>query len=338
MLYTDIYNAGADMRNEKSDEAGFGGGNLRPMRAGRRLIAGSVGGCVAALAIGTATHAARADVIDPATVAAWLDMATATQAAQPRWMTPLVTVTPRLEQELRWDFYDQHNGTGSQGNGYQVFNYGGPGGTRVEFIPSYNTEIIVAAPPVLTTYGPPGKANGQGMGDWPMFLAKYRFISANAENGDYIVTGFFQMSDPSGVPDSISNNVLVAQPTIAVGKGWGDFDIQMTLSQQYPVASIGPKPKSGTTVGNFGDPILWNTTFQYHFLQYFWPEFEVNYEYWPNGIHSGLSQVLFTPGIIFGRFALAPRQNLIFGVGYQFAVTNNPVLSNNIVASVRVTF
>jgi hypothetical protein len=46
---------------------------------------------------------------------------------------------------------------------------------------------------------------------------------------------------------------------------------------------------------------LWNTAFQYHFLQYFWPELEVNYEYWPNGEHQGLSQVLLTPGIIFGR-------------------------------------
>src|SRR5579883_3441677 len=47
----------------------------------------------------------------------WLDMVSASQAAQPGWMTPLVTVTPRLEQEFRWDFYDQRNGTGSQGNG-----------------------------------------------------------------------------------------------------------------------------------------------------------------------------------------------------------------------------
>jgi hypothetical protein len=86
----------------------------------------------------------------PPAVVSWLDMVSATQAAQPNWMTPLVTVTPRLEQELRSDFYGQQNGTGSQGNGH---------------------------------------------------------------------------------------------------------------------------------------PILWNTTLQYHFMQYFWPELEVNYEYWPNGEH-----------------------------------------------------
>jgi hypothetical protein len=48
---------------------------------------------------------------------AWLDMVSATQKAQPNWMTPLVTVTPRLEQEFRADFYDQKNGPGPQGNG-----------------------------------------------------------------------------------------------------------------------------------------------------------------------------------------------------------------------------
>jgi hypothetical protein len=275
-------------------------------------------------------------------IADWLAMVSATQAAQPSWMTPLVTVTPRLEQEFRFDFYDQQNGTGSQGNGQHIYNYGGPGGARVEFIPSYNVEMILAPPPYETASGPKGSA--EGWGDWPAFLVKYRFISANAQNGDYIVTGFFQMSDPLGTPAKISNNILTAQPTIAVGKGWGDFDIQMTLSTQIPVsalASPGNTPSQNMTA--FGDPILWNTAFQYHFLQYFWPELEVNYEYWPNGEHEHLSQVLLTPGIIFGRFKIgqdSPTRpiNLIFGAGYQFAVTSNPVTSNNWVATARVTF
>ena len=274
-------------------------------------------------------------------IQSWLAMVSATQAAQPSWMTPLVTVTPRLEQEFRFDAYDQQNGTGSQGNGQHFVNYGGPGGARIEFIPAYNWEVIVAPPPYVTASGP--KGSGEGWGDWPAFLVKYRLASANAQNGDYIVTAFFQMSDPLGTPFAISNNVLVAQPTLAFGKGWGDFDIQTTFSQQYPVSSIGPPPKTGTTLGNFGDPVLWNSAFQYHVMEYFWPELEVNYEYWPNGIHQGLSQVLLTPGIIFGRFKIgmdSPTRpiNLIFGAGYQIAVTPNPVISNNWVATVRITF
>jgi hypothetical protein len=274
-------------------------------------------------------------------IRSWLDMVSATQAAQPNWMTPLVTVTPRLEQEFRWDVYAQKHGSGTQGNGQTLVNYGGPGGARIELIPAYNWEVILAAPPYVSASGP--KGTGAGTGDWPAFLVKYRLLSANKENGDYIVTAFFQMSDPSGAGYTISNNVLVAQPTLAFGKGWGDFDIQMTVSDQIPVSSIGPKPKTGTTVGNFGDPILWNTAFQYHLFQYFWPELEVNYTYWPNGTHAGLNQVLLTPGLILGRFKLGndtPTRpvNLIIGAGYQMAVTANPVTQNNFVGTIRVTF
>jgi hypothetical protein len=274
----------------------------------------------------------------------WLDMVSATQAAQPHWMTPLVTVTPRLEQEFRWDFYDQQNASAQNGqaNGQHILNYGGPGGPRIEFIPAYNVEVIVAPPPYETVSGPRGSAEGPG--DWPMFLAKYRFISANEQNGNYIVTGFFQMSDPSGTAGRISNNILVAQPTLAFGKGWGDFDIQMTISQQYPVSAITANGSTASmNYASFGEPILWNTTFQYHFMEYFWPEFEVNYTYYLNGEHSGLSQVLLTPGIILGRFKIgmdSPTRpiNLIIGAGYQFAVTPTPVVQNNVVATVRVTF
>jgi hypothetical protein len=272
----------------------------------------------------------------------WLDMVSATQAAQPTWMTPLVTVTPRLEQEFRFDFYDQQNGTGSQGNGQHIFNYGGPGGARVEFIPAWPIEVILAAPSYETASGPKGSA--QGPGDWPSFLVKYRFISGNAQNGDYIVTGFFQMTDALGTQGKISNNVLTAQPTIAAGKGFGDFDVQSTLSVQIPVGGLSTSSDTAAAnISNFGTPILWNTAFQYHLMQYLWPELEVNYEYWPSGEHVGLSQVLLTPGIIFGRFKIGQdtptrAMNLILGVGYQIAVTKNPVTQNNLVATARITF
>jgi hypothetical protein len=272
----------------------------------------------------------------------WLDMVTATQNAQPHWMTPLVTVTPRLEQEFRWDFYGQTNGTGTQGNGQRFNNFGGPGGARLELIPAWNWEVIVAAPPYVTANGRRGDVSGWG--DWPAFLVKYRLASANEQNGNYIVTAFFQMSDPLGTRGAISNNVLTAQPTLAFGKGWGDFDIQSTISAQIPVGALAsPGVTASTNMTNFGDPILWNTAFQYHFMQYFWPQVEVNYEFWPNGTHKGLSQVLLTPGIIFGRFKIGESSptrpvNLIIGAGYQVAVTPNPVIQNNVVATLRVTF
>ncbi len=64
--------------------------------------------------------------------------------------------------------------------------------------------------------------------------------------------------------------------------------------------------------------------------KYFWPELDINYEYWPNGEHQGLTQVMLTPGIILGRFGIgmdAPTRpiKLILRAGYQVAVTPNPV-------------
>jgi hypothetical protein len=197
-------------------------------------------------------------------VASWLEMVSATQAAQPHWITPLVTVTPRLEQEVRYDY----NIT-DQSNGSHVVNIGS--GKGPEFIPTYDTEVSLGLPPVEQMTSAKGGVT-HGYGDWPTMLLKYRFISANDQQGNYIVTGFIQASAPVGT-NGFSNDVYVVQPTLAVGKGWGDFDIQSTLSQQYAVATVGP-PGS---LQNFGDPILSNTSFQYHLFEYFWPELEVSY-------------------------------------------------------------
>jgi len=304
-----------------------------------------------ALAIGIAPLPALAEDLLPGSapalipappgdfVSAWLDMASRTQAAQPHWMTPVVTVTPRLEQEFRYDYFGQ-----TQGNGTYINNFGA--GKGLELITSYNTELILAAPPFENfcpanspcTVPPKGKdKSAQGWGDWTPFLLKYRFAAANEENGNYIVTGFLQMSAPTGA-NNISNDLYILQPTIAFGKGWGDFDIQATISQQYPIQTINP---AVNTISSFGDPVLANVAFQYHIFQYFWPEFEVNYEYWPNGVHQHLSQVMLTPGLILGRFPIpggTARQNLIIGVAYQMAVTANPVTNNNFILTGRVTF
>jgi len=48
---------------------------------------------------------------------------------------------------------------------------------------------------------------------------RYQVPPHLGQEGDYIVTAFFQMSDPLGTPGAISNNILVAQPTLAFGKG-----------------------------------------------------------------------------------------------------------------------
>jgi hypothetical protein len=136
----------------------------------------------------------------------WLAMVSATQAAQPHWMTPLVTVTPRLEQEFRFD-----ENIMNQGNGSHILNVGG--GEGIEVIPTYNTELIFGVPAyddVTTAKG----ANPTGWADYPALLFKYRPLSANEQQGNYIVTAFLQTSVPTGF-NTISNDVYVVQPTLA---------------------------------------------------------------------------------------------------------------------------
>ena len=324
--------------NDAIRAQGAARGTGRGTQAGLHRHLAAVGIAAACGALPQSVHAADLSLLGPTpavsgdqnysntnVVQSWLDMVTQSQNAQPHWVTPLVTVTPRLEQEFRYDFYSQN-----QGNGSHINNYGASKGP--EFIPTYDTEVSLGMPPFEDVTGANHKTT-DGWGDWPSFLLKYQFIAANEQQGNYIVTGFIQMSAPTGV-NSISNDVYVVQPTLAVGKGWGDFDIQATFSQQYAVASVGPPG----TQRNFGDPLLSNVAFQYHIFNYFWPEFEVNYEYWPNGTHEGLSQVLLTPGIILGRIPILARWNAIVGIGYQMAVTEHPVTNNNVVMTARLTF
>ena len=123
----------------------------------------------------------------------WLAMVSQTQNAQPHWITPLATVTPRLEQEERYDVYSQN-----QRSGAHIANYGA--GKGPEWIPTWNTEISLGPPPFEAIRQETGKkaafAPHDGWGDSGLLL-KYRFLSANEQQGNYIVTGFLQMSAPT---------------------------------------------------------------------------------------------------------------------------------------------
>ena len=60
----------------------------------------------------------------------WLAVSDAVKESQPHWMTPLATVTPRLEQEYRYDQSSQ-----SRQNGVDLTNYGGNKGLEASFRP-----------------------------------------------------------------------------------------------------------------------------------------------------------------------------------------------------------
>lgn len=218
-------------------------------------------------------------------------------------MTPLVTVTPRLEQEFRYDQSWQ-----SRPRSVDVENYGG--GKGLELIPSTNTELIIGVPAYQSRRTLTGSQNG-----WSdeTFLLKYRGVSANEENGNYIVTGFLGISAPTGNPEFTSHHAIIT-PAVAAGKGWGSrnagFDIQSVLGIAIPTA----EKKS------LGMPTSWNTAFQFHLMPQLWPELEVNYTHFKFGSNDGKNQSALTVGATLGRFEWTSRIRLVVGAGYQKAI------------------
>lgn len=246
----------------------------------------------------------------------WFAMASRSQAEQPHWVTPLATVTPRLEQEFRTDYLHEHLPDGNS-----LDNYGN--GKGLEVIPSENTEVLSNIPPYVQ-HG--GASEENGFGDFSA-LAKYRFLSANEQSGNYILTGFLGVSVPTGAPPN-GGQAVTLTPTIAGGKGFGNFDVQSTLGIQLPV----------DRVASVGRTISWNTAFQYHVDHYFWPEMEVNYTHFIGGKNNNKTQVLLTPGIVFGKFVIKNRLGVVFGAGYQVAATDFKTYDNAVVATARMPF
>jgi hypothetical protein len=257
----------------------------------------------------------------------WFDRVEAAQASQPHWMTPLVTVTPRLEQEVRYDQYWESRGNGST---LDIFD----SGKGLELIPTDTNEVLINPPAYQFKGNTATSANGWL--DDQFLVVKQRLLSANEDNGNYIVTAFLGITAASG-NSAFTNHTWVVTPTIAAGKGWGDFDIQATTGVAFPF-------KNQST---FGTSIATNVTFQYHFMQYFWPEFEFNNTYWANGQErGGKDQVFLTPGIILGRFEIYKRIKMSIGGGYQVAVSpkwvdtteQTPQYKHAWLLSARVTF
>ena len=154
----------------------------------------------------------------------WFNRVDKTQAEQPHWITPLATTTPRLEEEFRYNQFWQENAKGVTTNNYD-------GGKGLELIPFEKVEVIFNLPPYIDHNNPTVK---NGWGD-VAFLVKYRLLSANEEHGSYILTAFLGWSLPTG---SSTNGALhaVITPTIAYGKGLGQFDAQGTFGVGLPVA------------------------------------------------------------------------------------------------------
>jgi len=251
----------------------------------------------------------------------WTDRVVAAQDSQTKWMTPLATTTPRLEQEVRWDQFRETLHNGSTVNIYD-------GGKGLELIPTEHTELIFTVPS-YETRSPLKPVSG--LNDWPGILLKYRLLSETEDKGNFVVSLFAEYGLPTGA-ETLTNKNHVFTPTLAAGKGWGDFDVQGE--------SIPTSDHSDT-----GRSILTNLTAQYHIDDVFWPELEMNRTDFVGGERDGRTQTFLTPGIVFGRFVISGRTKLIVGLGYQTAISklyttgsSTPTFNHNWILSARLAF
>jgi hypothetical protein len=242
---------------------------------------------------------------------------TATQKEQPHWVTPVITVTPRLEQEFRFDVNRQIQTSGRH-------QWGLGGGKGLELIPSRRIEIIIGEPNYVVHNNLTVK---DGFAD-ETFLLKYRIASSNEEGGNYIVTAFMGASIPTA---SYKNGLTDASitPTIAFGKGCRNFSLQSTLGIQLPVANSVVIGKTQT----------WNTALQYHIKSAkLWPEVEFNENHFIDGLNAGRTQNFITPGLVIGRVPIHNRIAFTFGAGFQIATTQFHTFNHNAVLTFRLPF
>jgi hypothetical protein len=242
---------------------------------------------------------------------AWGQWVARARATQPHWSSPLVTTTGLLEQRLRFDVEQQHSGNGTDTT---VLD----GGRGLDLIVSDTNEVQFAAAPYDIRSGVPGtgpKKKGaipavQGFADWAFLRVEQRLAASPESDGNYVLTAWLQIQAPAGI-EPLTNRAWTYLPTLAFGKGFGDFDIQTTVG--------GSLPSSHTAT--LGDQIVTNIALQYHVMDVFWPELEANWTYYADGQRGGLNQLYLTPGLVVGRFALNDNVQLTFGAGYQSAVT-----------------
>lgn len=245
----------------------------------------------------------------------WFQRSSRAESEQPHWAAPMFTVTPRLVQQFRYDMGWQLN------SGFTNANYGS--GKGLELVPLDRVELYVSTPPYLT-HTKPGV--NDGIGDMT-FLFKYRAAAGNPENGNYVVTVMLAASVPTGTYTNGAREALLT-PTLALGKGWGNFDLQGTAGVTVPTGDMKV----------LGSPVVLNATAQYHLLKYFWPEVEVNSTMWANGKNDGKKQVFLSPGLVVGKVHLWKRLGFAVGGGVQIAATQFHAYEHNWVTSVRFPF
>jgi Putative MetA-pathway of phenol degradation len=253
--------------------------------------------------------------------AKWESRTSATQAKQPSWPPPLVSPYPMLIQVFRADFTRQITPTLTS-----TWNYGAARGLNL--VPGFNSEVDVYYAPYLQHNTPKVK---DGFGDVG-FLYKYRILSRNEKDGNYMLSAQLTATIPTGSYSNGSPDSSVS-PTLLSGKGFGKLDVISCLGGTLPTEET----------NKVGRSIAWNTTAQYHLSKYVWPELESNATWFFAGKNNGKMQNFLTPGILFSKFKFHPsdetsRTGVAFGAAMQIATSQFHTYNHELAFTSRIIF
>jgi hypothetical protein len=259
---------------------------------------------------------------------AWEEREVAAAAkAQPGWATPLVTISPKVEQGFRTDFVRQ-----SVSGGKTTWNYGNTKGLQI--VPWRRLEVRFSPPPFISHSNPKVE---DGFGD-VAFRAKYRFYGSSEAQHNAVVTAELGASVPTGKSGNGSCCAILT-PTLEAGKGIGRLDVLASAGGSLPVSNA---------VG-LGRQVVLNEAFQYHATGFratrlLWVETEFNTTMYRGGKNDGREQTFATPGVIVSRMQLrhdaagGEKLALTLAAGEQIALTHFNTYNHSPIFSARLRF
>jgi hypothetical protein len=146
-----------------------------------------------------------------------------------------------------------------------------------------------------------------------------------------VLSTYLSSTIPTGSYKNGSLDATVS-PNVALGKGFGWFDVQSTLGASLPVQDTAA----------LGRSIVWNTAAQVHVAKYFWPELEFNSTFFKSGPNDGKNQTFATPGLLIARKfrpkEAGSRLGLCVGAGEQIATSKFHSYNHETAITTRLLF
>ena len=153
----------------------------------------------------------------------WFARVDEARASQPHWAAPLVTTSGMLFEQVAVDEVIETVATGAR-----VVNIGD--GKGLGLIPATQTQVTIAIPSYQwRDYIKPAN----GLTDLPFLLLKQRLFSANAQDGNYVVSAVVSTTAPIGIR-AFTTSVYYVNGSLAAGKGVGNFDVQVASGLALP--------------------------------------------------------------------------------------------------------